>query len=307
MKTISVITTILAVIIGGHSFGQISTVDLEAHFNFNGNTNDSTGNGNDGTNLGVTYTTDRFGAPMSSGQFNGGEYIEISNDFDYQERTISLWFYADTITSTDGVIYNSDNAGLVYGSTIIMVSENAGQNSIRFSVSSAAAGYIFYEPLTEKEWHHASISAANDSIHYYLDCNKVASYPFSASSSNNGTTTTKIGCGRNYNNFFSGKIDDIRIYSTDVDSNIQLDLCNESQATNSINSNEMMQKTTVHIFPNPTNGIINVEEYKVLTIYNITGVQIASFSQNEQVDISTYSPAVYLVNIDGHYQKIIKK
>ena len=301
-------TLAFILIISGQALAQISTINLEAHYTFNGSTNDSSGMGNNGINHGATYASDRFGNVLSSGQFSGAEYVEVLNDFDFEERTVSLWFYADTITSTDGVIYNSDNGDLAYGSTILKVSNNSGQKSIRFSVSSTAAGYIHFEPIIEKEWYHVSITVTNDSIHYYLNCNAVASYPFTASSSSDGTATTKIGGGRLYNNYFLGKIDDIRVYSTEVDSSIQMQLCNnESQIVNAI-THLSNNENTINIYPNPANDIVTID-YRNITINSGYSLKIHNSSGQEiftsQITKQKFKKPARLIGPTGIYLVLI--
>jgi hypothetical protein len=51
---------------------------LVAYYPFNGNADDESGNGNDGTTMGATLTTDRFGNPDSAYSFDGADdYIQL--------------------------------------------------------------------------------------------------------------------------------------------------------------------------------------------------------------------------------------
>jgi len=42
-----------------------------AEYLFDGNTNDTSGNGNNGTNNGVTFTDNKFGVSNAAASFNG--------------------------------------------------------------------------------------------------------------------------------------------------------------------------------------------------------------------------------------------
>ncbi len=56
--------------------------DLIASFEFNGNTNDSSGNNNNGTGENILLTTDRFGNTDSAFEFNGtNSFISINTNY----------------------------------------------------------------------------------------------------------------------------------------------------------------------------------------------------------------------------------
>jgi len=69
----------------------------------------------------------------------------------------------------------------------------------------------------------------------------------------------------------------------------------------------------VQIFPNPSNGIINIETKETLSIiiYSISGQQIASFNfeanTNNQIDISNQPKGVYFLTYISNDKSIIKK
>jgi photosystem II stability/assembly factor-like uncharacterized protein len=68
-------------------------------------------------------------------------------------------------------------------------------------------------------------------------------------------------------------------------------------------------KAQMSIYPNPTNGFINIENYSNnnYDIFDIVGKKIASGSiSNNTIDISNHPNGVYFVKIDNQSYKIIK-
>ena len=73
----------------------VPTNGLVAYYPFNGNANDASGNGNNGVVNGATLTSDRNGNVENAYNFDGSNFISVSdndlldltNDF-----TISSWF-----------------------------------------------------------------------------------------------------------------------------------------------------------------------------------------------------------------------
>jgi len=99
------------------SFGQVPTYvpasNLVAWYEFSGNANDETGNGNNGTVLGATLTTDRFGSPNSAYSFDGIDDIIQINTIDNLtfegDFSISLWCsFSDFINDYSHLIYGEN-------------------------------------------------------------------------------------------------------------------------------------------------------------------------------------------------------
>jgi hypothetical protein len=68
---------------------------LVAYYAFDGNAADATAYHNDGTNLGATPTTDRFGNPDHAYAFNGSAYISVPNSSSLaspkKQYTVTAW------------------------------------------------------------------------------------------------------------------------------------------------------------------------------------------------------------------------
>ena len=57
--------------------------------------------------------------------------------------------------------------------------------------------------------------------------------------------------------------------------------------------------STINVYPNPTNGIINIEGEKIesVTIYNSLGQYIAKYGSVNTIDASSYNTGIYFFNI----------
>ena len=246
----------IILIFGPFLKAQIPTNGLVAYYPFNGNANDESGNGNNGSIHGATLTTDRCGRSDSAMYFNGfSDYIALPSEFDIPERTINVWFLADSFTAIGNVIYDSDNDNLIYGKTAISVYSNNG-NKINYF----AGAILFSYPILAKKWYMATIAVDADSSRFYLNGILLYTKINETGHSADGLNQAIIGASRDaYNYFFSGKIDDIRIYDRALNQNEISSLYNEKCSN--------LQDGLVAYYPfnnnandesgNDNNGIVN--------------------------------------------------
>ena len=204
---------------------------LEAHYSFDQNSGaeatDSSVNGNNGTITGATFTTGKIGNAIS---FNGTDnYVSIPV-FNYDEISISAWFYKnsnDTInadTILGGWKWNWDTQleeGFDFGrffqgspdvfEFVAITKNNSGAKtdkriSYKFIDSSIGA------------WHHAvgTYNKNTGEQALYIDgilvalANHPAGNTIVAYTNN---TDMRIGHSRINNGYFNGAIDDVRIYN----------------------------------------------------------------------------------------------
>lgn len=75
--------------------------------------------------------------------------------------------------------------------------------------------------------------------------------------------------------------------------------------------NDYTMKNTIKVYPNPTNGILNISNtnnIKEIVIYNIAGVKVKTFKATQLLDISELSNGLYFLKTDtGIFKKIIKE
>ena len=116
------------------------TTGLVGYWQLNGNANDSSGQGNNGTIVGATATTDRFGTANMAMSFNGSNnYIAVASPSGLptgtSPRTLALWFKKSNNTvwskevvgyGTNGSIYHMkcDIGGSIQLTVICLKSQN---------------------------------------------------------------------------------------------------------------------------------------------------------------------------------------
>jgi len=214
MKKIYTLSILLA-IAGVSSFGQITTNGLFAFYPFNGNAIDSSGNGQDGVVVEATPTTDKLGNSDGAYLFNGySSYIEFPNNFDSLSRTLDLWFYAfdADYSYSYGAIFQSDNTVLKYGNTGVAIKDLDGQKKLLLTIS----GTSDTVNLKLNSWNNIAITLDSDKVvRYYYNGHFIRSKSFvNYVHSVNGIQASIIGASRSEDNqYFHGKIDDIRFYN----------------------------------------------------------------------------------------------
>jgi hypothetical protein len=71
---------------------------------------------------------------------------------------------------------------------------------------------------------------------------------------------------------------------------------------------DFTQKKAI-LFPNPTNGILNIEieNLKKILVYDISGKLISEFAPNAQIDLSNLSKGLYLIKLFSNAGIIVDK
>jgi hypothetical protein len=207
-------------------FGHIALADLNdglvAFYPFNGNANDESGNGYDGIIHGDTsLSEDRFGNFNRAYYFDGyGDYIEIGQqpNFPFWDTyAVSVWFLND----------GEGDTSVSYGQKII--DKTVFWHDFYLSVHSFSNGqlvYITYEgsgggivdssyDYRDSEWHHAIINKSGSYGELWVDGNLIGTSNIIKTVNSWGKlligySTSSDGFQRKY---WSGKIDDIRIYN----------------------------------------------------------------------------------------------
>lgn len=202
--------TIICFCVGLFSFGQIPVDNLEAYYPFNGSALDESTNSNNGIVNGAILTTDRFGSVDSAYFFDGiDDYIDLTNDFDFPERSVNLWARPQSINPLLGSIYDSDHATLTNSHTKMFVIENTGNDEVTIGAGTAS----YFQDVSVDTWYMFTITRNTTETRFYVNGVLASTVVTGISNSGTGHDKALLGCTRLFDRFFQGKIDDVRIYS----------------------------------------------------------------------------------------------
>lgn len=183
---------------------------LVSLYNFQGNTDDVFADNNGmGSNIKYASAFNKNNRVLSLNGFNS--YVKFQDYFDYEAKTINLWFNVIIPTTALGVVYSSDNPELNYGLTLLNTQLINSHLNLYFNVSNQQDTV----EIKTNTWYNATIVTDRKKYSYYLNGNSVKSGEFNNYiSSSNGFPATIIGCDRTLNGrFFNGLVDDLRIYN----------------------------------------------------------------------------------------------
>jgi Concanavalin A-like lectin/glucanases superfamily/Secretion system C-terminal sorting domain len=205
---------------------QIPLTGLERYYPFTGNANDSSGNNQNGTVIGATLTTDRFGNEDAAYSFDGStsNYINIpTNDLDIEQYTYSAWALLYSIPDFDERYWVLD-VGSVAGDQFLNYNHNYsgqypspnGWGSGGYN-SSSPHGFLYqYNPSELNQWVHLVVTRSSTTSIFYVNGEYVDSLEVSLENIpyyGSGTLTARIGNRYNYQYPFHGKIDDIGFWN----------------------------------------------------------------------------------------------
>lgn len=197
---------------------------LVGYYPFNGNANDSSLNGNNGIVNGATLTTDRYGKTNSAYLFKDN-FINIPNhkSYEFNNYTISFWA-ATTSSSSKQIAIVKNNYNDATSEQFGFAFNDSSPNGILFGVKynnincTPGVGWQkneYIKNLSDGNFHHYVGSVDGDIINLYIDGLLVKSI-IAPSKSSSSCFLGDIQIGRNwksFNDYFQGKIDDIRIYN----------------------------------------------------------------------------------------------
>jgi hypothetical protein len=196
---------------------------LVGWFPFTGNAIDSSGYGNNAIVYGATLTTDRFGNSNGAYNFNN-TYILIPNSANYAFTNFSISFWLNTTSTNIQVPIKKNTYQNAANEQFSFALNDLNPSSVQFSCKfnnpscTPGLGWIKNEKvksILDGKYHHIVGTANGNKINLWLDgvlINSITGPTSSVSSCFNGD----IQVGRewsSFNNYFIGKIDDIRIYN----------------------------------------------------------------------------------------------
>jgi len=226
MKTIKFFTYFtFFCIFSGYCHADL-TDGLVTYFPFNGNAHDESGNGNDGIVHGAELTTDRHGNLMSAYLFDSenSNWIEASaNGLPTSERTVSIWFYANNVNKSILLGYGG---GITCGTSWLMLINVDDGEDDAYQVQSHCRVNQFFSVYSQPpigKWYHWVITTNSDGTTMYIDGKIISEDPKFINNTYVEGKDLAIGVipgpdgiapfTDENGTYFSGKIDDVRIYN----------------------------------------------------------------------------------------------
>lgn len=272
------------------------TNGLVAEYNFNNGTAQDALGINNGTYIGASPTTDRFGNPNKAFSFDGiNDYILINDSSEFQMGTsdfsISLWLYFTETQPQFGNIIGKQSGDMFqhYTQYALYVPKDSNQVHSNIRTNTGFERYCKTGNLMG-DWHHLVL------VHEYADSSKIyvdgllVDGKMITLSGHCDVTNHALSIG----NFFKGKIDDVKIYKRALnDAEINL-LFN---ANNPILGVEQHTSTAPKIAfsPNPTKGEIHFSENVNVMLINSLGQTILHKNNSQQIDVSNTAPGIYFL------------
>ena len=187
---------------------------LVAHYEFESNTDDSSGNSNDASATGSpAFVTGALGQAV---------YLDGSNDFvtlpagvaDSSDITVATWVYWN---GGDGWqrIFDFGNNTTEY---MFLTPSTGGSDELKFSITTSSNGgeqRIATSPLSTAQWTHVAVTLQDDVATLYVDSSPVGSNSAVTIDPNDFSPANNyIGDSQwSSDPLFNGRIDDFRIYN----------------------------------------------------------------------------------------------
>lgn len=185
---------------------------------------DYSGYHKNGTQSGTHKSSDNRARYKKSRIFDGSQYITATRTSDSSKATISAWLKVDSYPTGNSIAFADENSKIAFGfynngSAIISCGEGANTTAI---VSNLKASW------TLSDWHMVTIVKDGSSYKFYLDGKPWSSYGATNYWTHSSANLLTIGCRYNgsYNNFYTGLMSDLRIYSTVLNDNDIAELYN---------------------------------------------------------------------------------
>ena len=276
------------------ALSQIPTKGLVAYYPFNGNAIDGTLNGNNGTVNGATLTDDRFGNVNSAYNFDGTNSITLKYNSTLtptgiDSLTYCFWMKTDnTSTNYGAVLFSNGNLDLYGGGFSFRFGSNNAISYWLNSYSSFGGGdsnsnILLGKNLWDNTFHFVTVSFLKGICSISVDGQLAGSdswdLPIKPYDSN-----YDVQIGKAYNsytggftNFFTGILDDIRIYNRGLTAAEIAALYNEGNIATGLH--QAANKDIMQVYPNPVNDVLTIDcgnNYSNLKGYSIKIINSAS-------------------------------
>jgi hypothetical protein len=190
---------------------------MQLYYPFSGNANDASGNNKNGTVVGATLTTDRFGKSNAAYYFDGtGVRIDVDNTFVIPNNnfTYALWVQPDIALPPSGYA-NFISKHSVPSDCSILIRQFGGQYRVEYNIGNVYDN-ISFGTISVCAWDFITITYNGSQVSAYLNGALLASKNASGTVTNNafpmrmGVYTFDLNNSLEY---YKGKLDEIQIYN----------------------------------------------------------------------------------------------
>ncbi|MBS2099934.1 LamG-like jellyroll fold domain-containing protein [Carboxylicivirga linearis] len=289
---------------------------LIAHYPLDANGEDQSVYQHHGTLNETTSTTDRFGNANAAIYFDGdNDYIRISDadhlDINNNESfSVSLWLKQEG-ANTDKYFLSKYNPSL--GSN--------GAYGFGTGYTGDAYSWLYFNDdggtenrgaieLNDGNWHHyVAVYKPGESISIFIDNQLDIQQTVSYTGNTTNSTDLFIGCGANIAQYFTGSLDDIRIYKRALSTeeiNGLYDYIPTSAANNYL--------INIKVYPNPASDQLHIDlgENKgaSICIYSSTGTCVyntVAIDNKVRLPVSHLTKGLYLIEIKSSKGRSVSK
>ena len=313
-------STNAALSLNGYNFTQWQ--GLVAYYPFNGNANDVSGFGNNGLVNGAIAALDRFGLAASAYAFNGiNSYIDCGTNISLGspagQFTVSTWFKSVGA----GSIF-SDYDAPSGGDGIFAVNLALhGTGQVETDTRAAGQDYDVFSTRTSlgNQWHQAVyIMDGSSNLLLYIDGQLDHTTAYIVALDYNSNPHWRIGANKfagAINDYFSGSIDDVRLYNRALSSievaslysmEADVPVITQQPQAQTANAGSMVTFNVAATANNPLtyqwrkNGAaITGATNSVLTFSNVQAANVGFYSVTVSNVVAGVSSTTALLNLTG--------
>jgi len=191
--------------------------NMVSRWKLDGDFTDSWGNSN-GTNNGVTFSSESQCISVQCGNFNGANYIDCGNNDALSvvgDITISAWIKPSTLSSMGMIIRNG------YSRSPYVFYRIDDDLEFYYTINGSWGGIRAYNALSTNQWYYLVATrvfvGSNATLKIYINSYEASSIARSGVP-DYGNTNVSISYDNNAGYFFAGLMDDIRIYDAALSS-----------------------------------------------------------------------------------------
>ena len=293
---------------------------------FNGNANDESGNKHNGKVNGATLTSDRFGNTSQAYNFDGiNDFINVDT-LKFNTFTICGWYQISDMPPTytpTGCDWNYTFVSNLHHNSSLNVTKGIEiryQNPGALETQSGDGSLPWdrnYINTSFGGWKFFALTY-NSSNQTFILYNGLSDTSIIKGGFSNLNLPTYFGarpiCGEAGNSgfFLKGKLDDIGIWDSALNSNEVNAIYNSGNSTNVQNG---YSKSNISVYPNPAKNVINVKtaDTKLLgmaySIYDNAGKVVLSgkiTSENTSIELGNLAAGIYMLSIADNMKQTFK-